>query len=87
MAFTCPRCGSHQWGSAYNFDGPGDTPPDPRLWGLDQGQRSTRFEGTWTRFCHGYNYDHACKFSWHQRDDLKYGVPPNPTQTVTGYKV
>lgn len=88
-SFKCPRCGSTEWGSSYNFDGPGDTPTDPTARGLDSGGRSTRFEGTLTRHCHGYvqapdGSARSCTFRWNSRDDAAHGVAPPPQTPVTG---
>lgn len=84
MSFTCPECGSRTWGSSYNFDGPGDTPIDPKATGLDHGGRSTQHRGTWTRHCHGYGPTGIpCGFTWQQENDVKYGLPAAPSG-VTG---
>ena len=77
--FKCPVCGCTEWGSSYNFDGPGDTPADPKVAGLDRGGRSVRFEGTFTRMCHGYvpddgDYYKSCGYRWNSRDDAKHGI-------------
>jgi hypothetical protein len=88
--FKCPRCGCTEWGSYYNFDGPGDTPIDPKATGLDQGGRSTDYKGTLTRMCHGYvpapggGY-RSCSYKWNSRDDLANGIEPLPPATATGY--
>lgn len=58
--FKCPRCGSSHFGSHQLPD------------------------GTLERGCHGYIPDPehpekgpiACTFTWHQRDDAKYGLEP-----------
>lgn len=71
--FTCPVCGSHEWGSGYNFDGPGDSPLDPGLFGSG---KTTDYRGTWTRICHGRIGHQACTYSWNSRDDLAHGIPP-----------
>ena len=76
--FTCPKCGSHEWGSAYNFDGLGDIAP--HLPGLDSGARSTRYEGTFTRSCHG----HGCNYQWNSRDDLANGIEQPQGSIVVG---
>jgi hypothetical protein len=86
-SFTCPVCGSHNWGSSYNFDGLGDTPmisnPGP-VTSLDTGGRSTRYRGTWTRQCHGYLAKGPCYFQWNSRDDLAYGIQPPQAGTAVG---
>jgi hypothetical protein len=80
--FTCPLCGSHNWGSSYNFDGPGETPPvdcgpgRPPLspTSIFNKQAVTNgYTGTWTRHCHGPG---ACKYQWNSRDDVKHGILP-----------
>jgi hypothetical protein len=81
--FVCPVCGSEEWGSSYNFDGPGDTPNDPaRLREVDKGGRTTTYGGTWTRHCHGRIEGQCCRYTWSSRDDAKHGVPPPPAGTV-----
>jgi hypothetical protein len=90
-AFKCPRCGCSEWGSSYNFDGPGDTPVDPKATGLDQGGRSVRFEGTFTRMCHGYVHApdgdgyKSCGYRWNSKDDAKHGIEPPSQSNVHGW--
>lgn len=39
-------------------------------------------DGSLTRSCHGYvrtNIVRACTFSWHQKDDRKYGIERPPS--------
>jgi len=87
-SFKCPACGCPNWGSSYNFDGPGDTPLDPKATGLDQGGRSVKFEGTFTRMCHGYipapeGGHRSCSYRWNSRDDAKHGIElPSRTPAV-----
>jgi hypothetical protein len=88
--FRCPLCGCTEWGSAYNFDGPGDVPAGPHKSGLDSGARSVDFRGTFTRMCHGYvlatdgrgGYQ-GCSYRWNSRDDAAHDIePPSPTPAV-----
>ena len=89
-SFKCPTCGCTNWGSSYNFDGPGDTPINAKAPGLDQGGRSARFEGTFTRHCYGYvpapegGYK-SCGYQWNSRDDAKNGIEPPSQKTVHGW--
>ena len=88
-SFVCPTCGCAEWGSSYNFDGPGDTPNDPKAAGLDLGGRSAKYEGTFTRMCHGYistpgGGRRSCGYRWNSRDDTKNGIAPPSQATVVG---
>jgi len=84
--FVCPVCGSREWGSAYNFDGPGDDPRDaqagPGL-GVSPRTKQSRFEGTFTRLCHGRIGNQSCRYTWNSRDDAKHGIP-TPSFKVEG---
>jgi hypothetical protein len=74
--FTCPECGSHEFGS-FKGEGillsdppegaPGILLPDPPV-----------SSGLWTRACHGYKGEgfqrKPCTFQWSEVDDEKYGI-------------
>jgi hypothetical protein len=88
-SFKCPTCGCTEWGSFYNFDGPGDMPINPKATGLDSGGRSVEFKGTFTRMCHGYisltSGYRACAYTWNSRDDLAHGILPPSSIPLVGW--
>jgi hypothetical protein len=87
-AFVCPRCGGTEWGSGYNFDGPGERAPRHFT---DPGVANGRYDGTYTRLCHGgvvldpakpFVRSAGCGYAWNSKDDAAHGIPPVPPMVV-----